>query len=146
MDTDYIKLGDLPGYFNEELMRHFSCYSVAVGRIRNQRAEEFTPLGSGVLVSRNKRFGILTARHCLHACKPVVELGPSGIDTLSLVINGGRSVLVKPDEAIEHELASPETEEFGPDITFIEIFGSSLATLKGVGSFWPLHTNPDEIL
>ena len=146
MATEYIKLADLPEYFNEELMKYFSYYSVALGRIRNRRAEEFTPLGSGVLIERKNRFGILTARHCLHACKPTVEIGPYGCDTLSLIINRGRSVLVKPNEAIEHKLIEPRTEEFGPDLTFIEIFGDSLATLKGVGSFWNLNKKPDEVL
>lgn len=127
-------------------MRYFSYYSVALGRVRNQKAEAFTPLGSGVLAERNNRFGILTARHCLHACKPAVDIGPSGCDTLSLTINRGRNVLVRPNEAIEHNLVEPKIEKFGPDLTFIEIFGNSLATLKGVGSFWHLNKKPDEVL
>jgi hypothetical protein len=146
MATEYIKLADLPDYFNEELLRYFSYYSVALGRIRNNKAEEFIPLGTGVLVKKGNHFGILTARHCLHACKPPVEIGPSGCDTLTLVISRGRNVLVKPNEAIEHNLVEPKTEAFGPDLTFIEISGNSLATLKGVGSFWPLDKKTDEII
>jgi hypothetical protein len=146
MPTEYVMLGDLPQDFNEVLMRYFSYYSVALGRVRNGKAEEFRPLGSGVLVKKGNRFGILTARHCLHACKPEVELGTSGQDTLSLVMNTGRSVLIKPSEAIEHNLVNPTSEEFGPDLTFIEIFGDVLNTIKAVGSFWPLDKKVDEII
>ena len=146
MAVEYLKLADLPDYFNEELLRYFSYYSVALGRVRNRKAEGFTPLGSGVLVQRKNRFGILTARHCLHACKPPVEIGPSGRDTLSLVVSRGRSVLVRPNEAIEHKLVDPKTEEFGPDLSFVEIFGDALTTLKGVGSFCNLNKKPEDVL
>jgi len=146
MAIEYLKLADLPDYFNEELLRYFSYYSVALGRVRNRKAEGFTPLGSGVLVQRKNRFGILTARHCLHACKPPVEIGPSGHDALSLIVSRGRSVLVRPNEAIEHKLVDPKTEEFGPDLSFVEIFGDALTTLKGVGSFCNLNKKPEEVL
>lgn len=146
MPVEYITLADLPESFNEVLMRYFSYYSVALGRVRNKKAEEFRPLGSGVLVKKGSRSGILTARHCLHACKPEIELGTTGSDTLSLIINRGRGVLIKPSEAIEHNLVDPKSEEFGPDLTFIEIFGDSLNTIKAVGSFWLLDKKPDEVI
>jgi hypothetical protein len=143
--TEYMTLGDLPESFNEVLMRYFSYYSVALGRVRNEKAEEFRPLGSGVLVTKGNRFGILTARHCLHGGKPEVELGTNGRDTLYLIINRGRGVLIKPYEAIEHNLVDPKSEEFGPDLTFIEIFGDALNTIRAVGSFWPLDKKSDEL-
>src|SRR5205823_4899519 len=71
-------------------------------------------IGTGVLVQKGKRFGILTAHHCLHACSPAVQLGSHTGTTLWLCLNRGRAILVQPVEAVEHELAPPQSEEFGP--------------------------------
>ncbi len=142
-----MKVGDLPGDFMNLVMRAHSDYSVALARIRNEKAEHFTPLGSGVLVSKGSRFGILTARHCLHACSPEVELGPTGKDALLLVLRGQRTVRIEPDNAFEHNLVCPRSEEFGPDLTFVEIApGGCLSSMKAVGSFWSLDRNSEELI
>jgi hypothetical protein len=145
--TEYIMLGDLPKEFNDELMRYFSAYSVAIARARNESAKEFNPLGSGVLVQKGNRFGILTAKHCLHACTPSVKLGMGGCDTLMLIINRGRGVLIRPQEAVEHDLVVSKTEQFGPDLTFIEILpGKCLSTIQAVSSFWSLDKNINDLI
>lgn len=125
-------------------MRAFSDYSVALGRLKEGK---YCPLGTGVLVKRGNRHGILTAHHCLHACTPEVSLGSEQGDSLALILNHGRLVHAKPIEAIEHVLAKPKTDEFGPDLTFIEILSvERLGTLKAIGSFWSLDKPKAKIL
>lgn len=46
----------------------------------------------------------------------------------------------------EHSLAIPESDEFGPDLTFIEIFaGQELGLLKAIASFWNLDQKHIEL-
>lgn len=147
MSTLRVTIGDLPESFMEVVKREFTDFSVALARVRDGSAGTFAPLGAGVLVQQGNRFGILTAHHCLHACTPAVQLGASGCDALALTLRGGRCLLVRPHEAVEHLLVTPESEEFGPDLTFIEILpGVRLGTFKAIGSFWSLNRHPDELI
>lgn len=140
-------MGDLPPHLLDMIMREFVPYSVALARIKDETASTFTPLGSGTLVHRNGRFGIMTAHHCLHACKPQVRLGVVGGDTLLLVLRGGRSLVVQSERLLEHPLAIPTTDEFGPDLTFIEILPTgSLDSCKAIGSFWSLNGDTEVVL
>jgi hypothetical protein len=48
---------------------------------------------------------------------------------------------------VEHPLATPKCEEFGPDLTFIEILSiERLGTFQAIGSFWSLDRQPSEIM
>jgi hypothetical protein len=107
------------------------------------RKPKFKPGGSGVLVSKGNRIGILTAHHCLHTPGPEVRLGPTGTDTLFLVLTRGRSLVVSPQAVLERPLVIPKSEEFGPDLAFIEFLpGSSLNSVKAIGSIWSLDQDP----
>lgn len=141
----YMTLGDMPkSYTHGVLMRAFSDYSVALAREKNG---EVHWLGSGVLVRKGKRHGILTAHHCLHACSPEVQLGSFRGDTMRFLINPGRSVLVQPQEVLEHPLALPKEDGYGPDLTFIEIVSPErLGTFKAYGTFWSLDKQASDIL
>jgi len=140
----YITGGELPKPFLNDVMRAFTDYSVALGRARDG---VFSSLGTGVLVRKGKRFGILTAYHCLHSCSPPVRIGSEQGDTLWLILNRGRTVMVNAQEALEHPLAKPESEEFGPDLTFIEILSiERLGTFKAIGTFWSLDRMPSDIM
>lgn len=141
----YMTAGEMPKAFTDEvLMKAFTDYSVALGRIRDGKP---CWLGSGVLVRKGKRHGILTAHHCLHACSPEVRLGSHDGDTLYLLLNRGRGVVVNPQEVVEHPLATPTNEEFGPDLTFIEILSvERLGTFQAVGTFWSLDRQPTDVL
>jgi hypothetical protein len=146
MGIAYIQIGDLPDSFLDIVMREFTDYSVALARVINNKTDTFTPLGSGVLVRRKNRFGILSAHHCLHRCTPEVQLGAAGRDKLMLMLRGGRSLLVQPHEAIEHPLGVPHSDEFGPDMTFIEILpGERLNSFKAIGSFWSLDRDINDL-
>jgi hypothetical protein len=141
----YMTVGEMPKAFTHDvLLRAFTEYSVALGRAKDGK---YSPLGTGVLVRRGKRFGILTAYHCLHSCSPPVRLGAEDGDELWLVLNRGRTVMVKPQEVIEHALAKPQSAEYGPDLCFIEILSiERLGTFKAYGTFWSLDRSPSDIL
>jgi hypothetical protein len=144
-DKMYMTVGEMPKTFTHDvLMRAFSDYSVALGRAKDG---VYSTFGTGVLVRRGKRFGILTAYHCLHSCSPPVLIGSEGGDTLWLVLNRGRTIMVKAQEVIEHPLAKPRSEEFGPDLTFIEILSiERLGSFKAIGSFCSLDRRPSDIM
>lgn len=141
----YMTVGEMPDEFTYGvLMKAFTDYSVALGRLKDGKP---CWLGSGVLVRKGQRFGILTAHHCLHACSPEVRLGAEDGDTLCLLLNRGRTVMVKPLEVTEHALATPTSEEFGPDLTFIEILSvERLGTFQAVGTFWSLDRQPSDVM
>ena len=146
MPTLYFQIGSLPADFQDVVMREFVPYSVALSRVVGDDAITFVPLGSGTVVRRNNRVGILTAHHCLHTSRPEVSIGPNGTDTLALVLRGGRSVILRPEEAFEHELARPRSNDYGPDLTFIEIApGPRLESVLAYGSVWNLDRRVEEI-
>jgi hypothetical protein len=141
MDTEHLELADLPQLSEAVERGPFVDYSVGLCRVRDQK---LTFLGSGVLVKKGGRWGILTAHHCLHV--PGVRLGPLECDELYLVLRLGHSVRVQPDEAIEHILVKPHSEEYGPDLTFIQILAvQRRASLEAIGSFYSLDHPPSEI-
>jgi hypothetical protein len=141
----YMTVGDMPKSFTHGvLMKAFADYSVAIGRRIN---DKISWLGSGVLVRKGNHFGILTAHHCLHACSPEIQLGSHGGDKMCFLVSPGRSIFVQPEELLEHELAIPKADEFGPDLTFIEILSPErLGTFKAVGTFWSLDKQSSEVL
>ncbi|HEY1718818.1 MAG TPA: hypothetical protein VGH42_11085, partial [Verrucomicrobiae bacterium] len=132
--------------FMSETGHTLADYSVALGYSENIQGKKFNPIGSGILVRKGNRFGILTARHCIHEPGPELRLGPSGSDVLILVLQRGRNLLVQAQDVIEHPLAIPKSEEYGPDLAFIEVLpGERLNSLKAIGSFWSLDKDPDKI-
>ena len=141
----YLTVGDMPESFRTGvLMKAFADYSVALGRVKDGKTSW---LGSGVLVRKGNRYGILTAHHCLHACSPPIELGSFQGDTMQFLAYPGRSIQVQPQELVEHPLGIPREDEFGPDLTFIEILSAErLGTFKAVGTFWSLDKEPSDIL
>jgi hypothetical protein len=147
MNTVHLTVGDLPRSFMDETGRMLGDYSVALGYMRDGRTDGFHAIGSGVLIQRGGRSGILTARHCLHSPGLDVQLGPSGKDTLLLVLRGGNGLVVQPQDVVEHHLVTPQSPEYGPDLAFIEVMpGPRLASFKAIGSFWSLDKNPAEII
>jgi len=144
-----IQTGDLPKDFQDELQRFFNDYSVFIARARNNDARTFTPLGSGVFVVRDDRFGILTAHHCVHGENPKAQLYDPSSDTLLLILRGGRQLAVNPGEIAEIPLASPKGTqygEYGPDLTFLQILHPErLNSLKAISSFWNLNQEPRPI-
>jgi hypothetical protein len=146
MDAKNLTIKDVPRNFMSGTGHTLADYSVALGIWEEEQAKKFKPIGSGVLVRKGNRFGILTARHCLHKPGPEVRLGPTGRDVLCVVLQLGRSVLIQPQDVIEHPLVTPKSIEFGPDLAFIEVLpGARLGSLKAIGSFWSLDKDPVKI-
>jgi hypothetical protein len=146
MKTKTLILKDVPRSVDFEINKALLDYSVAVCRVHGNKPQTFTPLGSGTFVIRNTMYGILTAHHCLHACNPSVSIGTQGKDTLLLMVTHSRCVILDPNDAREHALGIPNSEEFGPDLTFIEIFpGPKLDLLKAIVSFWNLDQKHYEL-
>jgi hypothetical protein len=146
MKSKTLILKDVPRSVDIEINKALIDYSVAVCRVRGNNPNTFTPLGSGTFVIRNGMHGILTAHHCLHACNPAVSIGAQGKDTLLLMATRSRCLLLDPNDAKEHPLAIPASDEFGPDLTFIEIFsGPKLDLLKAIVSFWNLDQKHYEL-
>ena len=146
MDANNLTMKDVPRDFMSETGRTLANYSIALGIWEDGKAKKFRPIGSGVLVRKGSRFGILTARHCLHKPGPEIHLGPIGKDVLCVVLQRGRGVLMQPQDVIEHQLVTPQSIEYGPDLAFIEITsGERLSSIKAISSFWSLDKNPVEV-
>ncbi|HTQ32476.1 MAG TPA: hypothetical protein VMI53_14800, partial [Opitutaceae bacterium] len=137
-----IKFEELPRALDKEISSELANYSVAICRYRGADGHSFRLLGSGTLVTRDGRYGILTAYHCLHECNPEVKLGDASDQKLVFILRGSVQVVIGTDELIERELACPKAAPWGPDLTFIEIpVGPRLSRFKAVGSFWSLDKN-----
>ena len=149
MSKKEINFKDIPETFDIKITEKLVDYSVALGRIRNNDAKTFQPLGSGTLVHKGGQYGILTAHHCLHQISPEFELGRLNSDKLICVLKGGNPVVIENYEISEMQLAYPEDKSYGesgPDLTFINIpDGPRLSTFKAISSFWSLDTEPDKI-
>jgi len=132
--------------FMDDAGRSLADFSVAFGYSKKGNAYRFNAIGSGVLVKRGNRFGILTARHCVHHPGPELQLGSFDGDTLYLVLQRGRGIVVQSQDVIERPLVTPTSKEFGPDLAFIEILSPTLlGSIKAIGSFWSLDKNPSKI-
>lgn len=146
MDAKNLTIKDVPHEFMSETGLALADYSLALGIWEDGQAKKFRAIGSGVLVCKGNRFGILTARHCLHRPGPEVKLGPTGSDVLCVVLQRGRTVLIQPQDVIEHPLGTPESIDYGPDLAFVEIRpGERLNSVKAYGSFWSLDKNSAKI-
>lgn len=144
-----IQFQELPRSLDREINTAIHDYSVGIFRYIEPNGETFRSLGSGTLIRRDGRFGILTAYHCLHACSPQVTLGKASNQRMVFVLRGGRQIVVGTDELFEHPLApaNPRRPSRGPDLTFIEILpGSRLERFRSVGSFCPLNLDPEAVL
>jgi hypothetical protein len=149
MNKKKINLRDIPNTLDIKITEKLVNYSVAFGRIRDKDSRTFQLLGSGTLVQKGGKYGILTAHHCLHAVYPESVLGNINSDILVCVIKGSQTVIVENHEISEIQLAYPENKkygEYGPDLTFINIpNGPRLSTFKAISSFWNLDINSNDV-
>jgi hypothetical protein len=133
--SEYLRVGDIPTDFQYVVAREFVPYSVGMGWVSLQNMHTFTPFGSGTLVSKNGTVGILTARHCVKQMKHESV----GHDCVVLLLRDSRTVYLPPEFLIEHRLTSPVSEEYGPDLDFIEIAPcSQRQTILAIASVWSL--------
>ena len=140
---EYIRLGDFPEEFQHVLMREFAPYSVAMGWVSSRTKQTFTPFGSGTLITKNGKVGILTARHCVTE----MHRKSRGHDTVVLVLRDARAVYLPPDSLIEHRLTTRSSDEYGPDLDFLEVAPcDQQRTILAIASVWPLKGDVDTLL
>jgi hypothetical protein len=139
MPDESLRLGDMPKEFGDVLTREFVPYSVAMAWVSSREKQKFTPFGSGTLVNKNGALGILTAQHCIEKMRR--EAGRH--DCFVVLARGSRPVYMQPGAFIVRQVTTPLTEEFGPDLGFVEIAScEQLQTILSVGSAWPMNQNP----
>src|SRR5262249_27185734 len=142
MGTERVQLKALPPDFVEVLMREFVPYSVGLARVSRKSPLQFAALGSGTLVRKEGRVGILTADHCMRAVHAARTAG----DSINLVLPN-RSVELSAEIIFEHSLVNRANVEYGPDLAFIEIATCErLGTIKAVASVWPLDRDSTALL
>ena len=143
MVDEYLRLGDFPKEFQDVLMREFAPYSVGMGWVSSRTRQTFTPFGSRTLVSKNGKVGVLTAQHCVREMHHTSR----GHDTVVLILRDARAVYLPPDSLIEHRLTTPLSDEYGPDLDFLELAPSDQQrTILGIASVWPLNGHVDTLL
>lgn len=142
----YMKFSDVPRDFMDQTGYTLADYSVALGYSTNENATKFEIYGSGVLVRKGGRFGILTAHHCVHKPGPDFQFGSFDGDKLLLVLKRSHFVVLPPEILIKHALGIPKGKQMEPDLAFVEILPSpQLGSIKAISSFWPLDKSPSEI-
>src|SRR6266478_1310971 len=143
MAGELMLLGDIPRDFQETLMREFVKYSIGMAWVSSKQKQTCTPFGSGTLVKKNGIVGILTARHC------VKQMQDESVnhDCVVLLLRDSRAVYLPPDSLIAYRLTTPVTEEYGPDLDFVEIaLCEQRQTILAIASVWSLEQDFDALL
>jgi hypothetical protein len=142
----YLKFADVPLRYLDEIGDTLADHSVALGYPLNADATKFEIYASGVLVCKGGRFGVLTARHCMHKPGPEMQNGSSGGEPLLLVLKSSHRMVVPPKALVRHALAIPYENELEPDVAFVEILpGPQLRSIKEMASFCSLDEDPLEV-
>jgi hypothetical protein len=138
-----LKFANVPLRYLDEIGDTLAEHSVAVGSPLNADASKFEIYASGVLVRKGDRFGVLTARHCMHKPGPQGRDGSSAADPLLLVLKCCHRIVVPPKAVVRHALAIPYENELEPDVAFLEILpGPQLRSIQAIASFCSLDENP----
>jgi hypothetical protein len=137
-NSKFLKFAKVPLRLSEETGEMLADYSVALGRPRGPDAGKFEINGSGALVRKGNRFGVLTAHHCLHQPGPPSEGG-----ALLLILKRSHRVVVPPKALARRVLAVPNDRALEPDLAFVEILpGPQLRSIQASASFWSLDEDP----
>lgn len=143
MAGEFLRVGDIPVDFRAALMREFVPYSVGMGWVSSKTKQLFTPFGSGTLVRKDGAVGVLTAQHCVKQ----MQRESAAHDRVVFLLRDSRAVYLPPDSLIERRLTCPLTEEYGPDLGFIEIAPcDQLQTILAIASVWSLDRDIDTLL
>ena len=134
-----IKFKDIPDEFIKKIVHDLKSYTVSL-HFDNKL------LGSGTLVKCNGRYGILTARHVLSRQTPPIEIRPTFDESFIIPVENKAHWFSLPFGLLEEiVIAEPKSDEFGPDLTFIEIkISEKLGTLKAKRAFWDIGVRSEE--
>jgi hypothetical protein len=131
-----VKFEEVPLRVCEATSETLADYSVALGLPKNPDATKFEIHASGVLVSKGKRFGVLTARHSL----------PSRNIPVLLIIKCSQRVVIPAKALNARALGVPEERQLEPDLGFLEILpGPQLRAIQAMASFWPLDQDAQQL-
>ena len=103
--------------------------------------------GSGTFVQYGRRRGILTASHVATRCSPPFDFSPGSTDRLGMgVADMPHAFEIEMQHLVPHSIGCAQTDEFGPDLLFLEIpeSASQLHTILARRQFWNLTIRPDE--
>ncbi len=133
-----IPTSEIPGSLADSIRREVGPYSIALGCYLDSKNEGFRAIGSGTLVQRGEKKGILTAFHCLsNSQSRDISLGKDGTDSIVVMGHRNNTRVIPPQNMKVHALAKPQVEGEGPDLCFIEILPSpSLKSVEMFASFW----------
>ncbi len=136
---EHLKFADVPEEFMDATGYSLADYSVAIGHVTHENPLRFEIFGSGVLVQKGKRCGLLTAHHCVHGPDaPEFRFGSFDGDKLVLVLKRSHLVVLPPEILVKHDLGIP-TADGEPDLAFVEFLASpQLGAVRAVSSFWSL--------
>lgn len=144
-DPNYLKSSEVPRSFMDETGYTLADYSVALGYSGNAKDSKLQIFGSGVLVHKGNRFGVLTAHHCADNSDADFQFGSFGGNRLVLVLKH-RFIKLPPEVLIKHSLGIPKGAEMEPDLAFVEILPSpQLDSIKAISSFWSLDKDSFDI-
>jgi hypothetical protein len=144
--SNYLKFSDVPRAFMEETGYMLADYSVALGYSKSAKGSKLEIFGSGVLVHKGNRFGVLTAHHCVNNPDADFRFGSFDGDKLVLIIKRSYHIVLPPEILIKHALGIPKGDEMEPDLAFVEILPSTqLGSIKAISSFWSLDKKPLKI-
>jgi hypothetical protein len=136
-----IPMKELEGKFMDNTGYTLADYSVALGYFKTDKDPNPIMFGSGVLVRRGDKYGILTAHHCVHPPGPDLKVGNFGGNRLGIVLKRSQPVIIQPEVIQKYALAIPNGRRMEPDLAFLEIAPSPvLSSIKAIASFWRLDS------
>jgi len=137
-----IRMTDLPSRVREDIKTDIVNYATALVHCGDL-------MGTGTFVSHAGRFGILTALHVPNNPAHRFDFRAGAGDSLRLSVEVGLPHAFElPMEILTlYSLGQRASDEFGPDLAFIEIPPcSQLATIRAKKSFWPLDHDRESCL
>jgi hypothetical protein len=138
-----ITLGELPLGLFDQATQFIASYSTVL--VRNGDIA-----GSATYVKCGNQHGILTAHHVAFQCSPPFDFSPNSSDKLGFGIarmpHVPHAFEIEMQHLIPHEIGRPVTDDFGPDLLFIEIPASEprLHTILAKRQFWNISITPDD--
>lgn len=135
-----IRLGQMPLHIFTEAKQFIGSYTTVLVR-------KGDIAGSATFVKCGQRLGVLTAHHVAFQCSPPFDFNPGSTDMLGFGVAGSPHAFeIEMQHLVPHEIGCPKSDEFGPDLLFIEIpqSESRLHTILAKRQFWNVSIRPDD--
>lgn len=138
---EQVLFSQIPDAIIERSSSRLHRYTTALMKVTTdkERREHALHIGSGTFVSIDGISGILTANHVTRNLDGPCELGLS-------ISTSAHAYKIDKNYIRILDLAVPESEEFGPDISFVVLPTQDVGTIKAFMSFHPLLPDRDMLL